>query len=338
MTTDAPASEAPSHDAEREAYAAWLARSPQASLYCEPWWLDVVAPGRWRILTVEKGGKLQAAWPVVFDRPHAPKAVVMPPLTQKLGMLLPDMQQKKQAEVLSEQHRLMDRLIEQLPAVKRFNQRFHENLTNWLPFYWRGYQQTTRYTYLVQPLGDENERWEAMRTTARTEVRKAQKAGLTVTTDMAPDAFWPLHEQVFDRQGRAAPFSRDFLRRIDQAVTTHAERVIFAAYDPEGRPHAAVYLVLHRDTAYYLLSGSDPSLRSSGATYLLLWEAMRYASERVRRFDFEGSMIQPIEAAFRAMGARQTPYFQITRAEPGLADRARQTLSRAKELARRLSR
>jgi len=296
-----------------ERYQAFLRASPQGSVYCEPWWLDAVAPGRWDVLTVEKKGKLQACWPLVFDRLERPRQVTMPPLTQKLGILLPDMSEKKYAEALSEHHRLTEALIEQLPAVRRFSQRFHEHFTNWLPFYWRGFGQMSRYTYLIEPLGDADGRWAAMRTLARQNIRKAEKAGLTVSRDLPPEDFWPLNEQTFTRQGRASPFSRELLRRVDAACVANAERKIFAATDADGRLHAAVYLVIHGDTAYYLLGGSDPELRSSGASYRLFWEAMAYAAERVRRFDFEGSMVQSIEAAFRAMGGRQTPYFAISR-------------------------
>ncbi len=43
-------------------------------------------------------------------------------------------------------------------------------------------------------------------------------------------------------------------------------------------------------------------------------------------FDFEGSMLKPVERFFRAFGGRQTPYLRVSRATPaaraGLAMRA----------------
>ncbi len=43
-------------------------------------------------------------------------------------------------------------------------------------------------------------------------------------------------------------------------------------------------------------------------------------------FDFEGSMLQPLERFFRAFGARQTPYLSVSRtsrvAQAALAARA----------------
>lgn len=61
------------------------------------------------------------------------------------------------------------------------------------------------------------------------------------------------------------------------------------------------------------MGGSDPDLRNSGANSLCMWEAIKFASTATKAFDFEGSMIEPVERFFRAFGARQKPYFQISK-------------------------
>jgi len=54
-------------------------------------------------------------------------------------------------------------------------------------------------------------------------------------------------------------------------------------------------------------------LRKSGALNLCIWDAIKFASTKVNRFDFEGSMVETIEISFRAFGAEQVPYFKITK-------------------------
>ena len=66
-------------------------------------------------------------------------------------------------------------------------------------------------------------------------------------------------------------------------------------------------------SAYDLMGGSDPSLRTSGAMSLLMWEAIKFAGQVTRRFDFEGSMLQPVERFFRAFGGRQVRFPRLTR-------------------------
>src|SRR5260370_7073664 len=94
---------------------------------------------------------------------------------------------------------------------------------------------------------------------------------------------------------------------------------MFFAEGPEGRIHAAVYIIWDDRSAYYLMGAADPELRNSGATSLLLWEAIQFAATVTRSFDFEGSMIESIERFFRAFGAKQKPYFHISRMIPLMA-------------------
>jgi hypothetical protein len=74
-----------------------------------------------------------------------------------------------------------------------------------------------------------------------------------------------------------------------------------------------VYLVWDAESAYSLMSGNDPRLRSSGAISLLRWEAIKFAREVTRRFDFEGSMLEPVERFFRAFGGRQVRFARLAR-------------------------
>lgn len=45
----------------------------------------------------------------------------------------------------------------------------------------------------------------------------------------------------------------------------------------------------------------------------LTWEAIKFSSGVTKTFDFEGSMIESVERFFRAFGAKQKPYFQVSK-------------------------
>jgi len=61
------------------------------------------------------------------------------------------------------------------------------------------------------------------------------------------------------------------------------------------------------------MGGGAPDLRNSGATSLCMWEAIQFAATVTKSFDFEGSMLETVERFFRAFGAKQTPYFAISK-------------------------
>jgi hypothetical protein len=122
-----------------------------------------------------------------------------------------------------------------------------------------------------------------------------------------------LHKLTFARQELQLPYSREFVRRLDDACNARAACQSFFAEDEARRVHAAAYIVWDERSAYYLMGGGDPELRTSGAMSLVLWEAIKFSHQVSRRFDFEGSVIEPIERFFRAFGARQVPYFYVSR-------------------------
>jgi hypothetical protein len=301
----------PAHTSD--AYDSLLAVSPQRSIYCNRWWLEAVAPGNWQILAIPKGGsELAAAWPLVSYRAGKSFYVQMPMLSQKLGILFAPTT-AKYAENLSRQHTLIDQLIDKVPAFTSFTHSFHESFTNWLPFAWRGFEQTTRYTYLLDGIENHDTLWQEMRTTARTEIRKAVRSKLSVYDDIDLELFLALNNKTFERQGLEPPIAHETIRRVDQALLANAGRKILSAKDASGVIHAAVYIAWHRGTAYYLMAGADPTLRRSGAQYLLMWEAIRFSSTVADVFDFEGSMIPGVESAIRDLGGRQHMYFSITK-------------------------
>jgi hypothetical protein len=290
------------------------------SSYClfqEPWWLDAVSPGQWLSLEARRGDELAARMPIVLRRKYGLRIIRQPPLTPMLGPWVRSAAGAR-AKDLSAQRKLFDQIIDQLPEWDYFEANFHHRIADWLPFYWRGFKQTTLYTYVLQDTSSTERLWRGLRENVRRNIRNAEKR-VSIRVDLSLDAFLDLAELTFARQKRNLPFERALFHRIDAACAARGARQMFFAEDAEGRLHAAIYLVADAEYVYYLLGGADPRLRSSGAQILLLWEAIKYASEIGRRFDFEGSMIEPIERVFRAFGAVQVPYMQVYAARP-LAD------------------
>ena len=281
------------------------------SIFAQPWWLDAVAPGSWNEISIRENGRLLARLPYVRKRSRGFTHITMPLLTQHLGPWLHSYAEKT-ANRLADEKRLMTEIIDRLPPFDSFSQHFHHSISNWLPFYWRGFQQTTRYTYVLEQLRDLDAVWKGMRENIRREVRKATKM-VTVRDDLGLDAVYELNRKTFGRQGLAMPYSRELVARIDEGCARHGCRRALFAEDAQGRLHAAAYIVWDEQAAYYLIGGGDPDLRNSGAMSLLLWEAIQFAATVTQTFDFEGSMIEPVERFFRAFGSTQKPYFRVTK-------------------------
>ena len=285
---------------------------PSIPIFSRDWWLDAVCEGSWDALMVEKDGRIAASMPICLE-PRGPfRYLGHPPLTPSLGPWIRSSNAKYVTRLAKEKD-LMTALIDQLPQYDKFTQKWHRTTTNWLPFHWRGFEQTTLYTYVLDDLDRLDELWKSVDSRIRREIRKAtNRYGLEVRDSEDIVGFVDLNVAVFIRQGRTQPYSLVLVRRVVAACQRHGCRKIWIAADDENRIHAAVYIVWDQSSAYYIMGGMDPGLRTTGASSLLLWEAIRHASSVTREFDFEGSMIESIERFFRGFGARQMPYFSVS--------------------------
>jgi hypothetical protein len=300
-------------------------------IFEQPWWLDAVAPGQWGAAEVTRGDKVVARLPYMLRRRFGLTTIGQPPFTQTLGPWLAPMEGKYARRVETEK-KLLGQLVEALPPFDFFRQSLSPSLTNWLPFYWAGFEATVRYTYRVGDLTDLDRVRSEFQEHVRRGIKKAESA-VEINHDYPLEDLLRLNEQTYARQGVKSPDDPALIRRLDSACAARGARRILGAVDAEGRTHAALYVVWDDRTLYALINARDAELQTFGSNTLLYWEAIKLAAEVSQLFDFEGSMLEPIEHFFRGFGGRQTPYFSISKAgikaKSALAARsARAALSR----------
>jgi len=296
-----------------EEYRQWeelVESSPQGSLFCRSWWLKVVAPDA-RVLGYFDRGRLIAGIPLFFKKRLGVTFCTMPSLTQTWGVVIEPIEGKLVHQI-TRQMEILTIFARHLAGEQVFLQRFHPTIANFLPFHWLGFQQVSRVTYVIEHLCYLDRVWAEMRENQRREIRKAEKRGIIVEP-CTPEVVVHNLAKTYTRQGLRTPVEAQFLRRIHHVAQENRAGNCFAARDLYGRVHAAAMLVWDRKRAYYLAGGGDPSLRTSGATALLLWRMMQFASSRSAVFDFEGSQIPAVERFFRAFGASQVWYHEISK-------------------------
>lgn len=282
-----------------------------APIFLQPWWLEAVAPGRVRWAVIQKGRDIAAIMPYVYRQRAGIATVESPSKTPYLGPWMRP-SSAKYAKRLAEEKDLYQALVAQLPPHARFDMCFHPGVTNWLPFYWHGFQQSTKYTYRIFPFSSIEEVWSETLENIRRNIRKARKT-LHLDPNDDVEILLRLHKMTCERQGIVFPHTDEEIFRIHEACQKQKVGKIFVARDEHSRIHAAGWFLWDNDWVYYYMSGADPSLRTSGAGSLIVWRGIELAHEMGKGFDFEGSMVEPIERFFRAFGARQVPYFHLKR-------------------------
>ena len=293
-----------------KAYRAFANGVQDLPVFVQPWYLDAVASNRWGAAVVERGGQPAAVQPWFAKRLGPWNVIAMPPLCKFMGpYFAPPFRSVRSI------YKLSDQLIQGLPRHALFRQNFHYSYTNWLPYYWKGFRQTTRYSYVLENIQDLT----AVRANFSTDYRnnKIPKAEQVVglVDDLQSEHLHRLLEMTYARQSMKSGISSGYIDHIySEADRNQAGKLLFAL-DRKGDVHAGLFMLRDRDTAYLLLAADDPRYRQHGAGVWLIWQAIRFAAEawKVSRFDFLGSVKQSIEQSRRQFGGQAVPYHAIER-------------------------
>lgn len=306
----------------KEAYHTLCQTEDTIPVFSQDWWLDVVCgETKWDVHLIEQNSRIQAALPYYVPRTDI---ILMPPFTQTMGIwFAPHAKDAKYTSVLEQRQAICKLLIEKIKDCKSFRQNFHHTFTDWLPFYWNDYVQTTRYTYILKELSDPEHLWGNMSQHTRRNIKKAKEQFQIIVKKGIPvDDFLRVQAQTFERQKIKNTQSFDILKELIHVCRQRGQGDLWGGYDQEGNLHAAVFVVWQKKVAYYLAGGGNSRLRGSGAHSLVLWEAIREMADYSESFDFEGSMLPGVERFFREFGGVQTPYFAINKGKLSLIDRA----------------
>jgi hypothetical protein len=301
----------------KDKYRELCSKEKSIPIFSKDWWMDgVCGEDNWDVALVEKNGEIVASMPYYFIMNKGSMSIKQPMLTQTNGIHFTynTVNIGKYNKRLSLEKEIINAIVDELEGkiLADYNQSFRYSFTNWLPFYWRGFSQTTRYTYVIENICDLDSVFSNFDSGLRNEIKKADKK-LQVLEDLSIEEFYNINKKTYMRQNMKMPYSLEFMENVDLKCKENNSSKIFYAIDEYQNIHAAIYIVYDNNSAYYLMGGIDPEYRSSNATALLIWKAIQFSANVSKSFDFEGSMIESIESFFRSFGGKQKQYFNISK-------------------------
>lgn len=214
------------------------------------------------------------------------------------------------------EHNASKILIDKLEALHLayYYQRFSPTITDWLPFYWRGYRQTTRYTYRIDDISDTEQVFESFdRTKERQRRIRRIIDNYSVDTDVDTDTFVNFHAAYWKSRGQKDLLSKELMQRVISTSIARGQGLTIGLRDANGRLVAAWFAVYDKNCAHALLSAKAPGEQSADVSALLVWRMIEALSARTKAFDFEGSMEPTLEYFYRSFGARQVPLMEVSR-------------------------
>lgn len=303
----------------KERYIEFCKEESGIALYSKPFWMDAVSEcggGEWDVCIYEKNGKIMGTLTFFVKKKYGLNYITQPPITKQTHCWIRYSEKCSASKRIALEREVVGVLIEQLEAVCRernivyYQQSFLPEFSNWLPFYWEGYQETALYTYRIQkglPYAQVSKNYNSG---IRYDVKKAAAQAIVYESENI-ELLYQLHCMTMARQNKKSGYSLEFMRSFDKVCAAQKCRKIFVAEDSEKNVHCAVYIAWDEDWVYYLWAGTDPSFRKYNFSTLLVDHAIRFACDAGRGFDFEGSVVPGIELFFSKFGGKQEMYHTI---------------------------
>ena len=281
--------------------------SPQGSIYAKTWYLDALNIN-YQIGVLEKDNCIYAGIVLAENEIHT---YSNPLLVKFLGILYKPFVGKDYT-IATNEIKHLTKLLKCIGNIKTFDYFFHPQFTNWTPFYWGKYRQQTYYTYRIDFKDKTLEQiYQNFDKKIKNEIKNAIKSQITIIENVEFDAFFEVIEKTFLRQGGKSPFNKKRLKYFIETLSGKYAIKLFAAKNINNDITAVAGVIYDTKCAYLILNGIDHKKIIRGTNEYLLYKTIEYSHNNSQTFDFEGSMIKPIESFYRKFGGTLTPYMRI---------------------------
>ena len=146
-------------------------------IFFQPWWLDATAGKQnWGVAIYEKSNEVFGVLPFFYKNKTIFKFLGLPVFSQHLGPWLIYPKGQKSNTKLAFEKEVLTNLINLLPKANLSVIKAHHSVQNILPFVWKGFNSTVKYTYIIKDiLNKETVLLKKLSSGTRKNIKKAQK-------------------------------------------------------------------------------------------------------------------------------------------------------------------
>jgi len=306
----------------KERYKTFCDEHPEIPLFMQYWWMEAANIGKeWDVLFYEENNKIKASFVYLIVKKLNFKFILQPMLSQYSGLWIDYQPDITSTEKLSVENKIMSNLIEQIENLKftYFEQNFHYSVANWLPFHWKNYRQTTRYTYQIKDIKNLKNVYDSFSYAKQKHIKK-NNDNLQIDISVSAEDFFYFHKECLKQKGKGIEYSLHLFLTIYNEAIRREQGLIVAIKDKNQNLHSALFVVWDKKSAYSLISAINPKFKFDGTSTKMFWEAIKLVSNKTEIFDFEGSMTEGVAKSFQQFGTQQIPYFNISKSKSFIFD------------------
>jgi hypothetical protein len=262
---------------------------PPGTIYHHPWWLDATTDAQWTCVTAGVRAGFTARLPTFRPTGRLRRRVLTnPPLTRMLGPVF-DRVHGDGALTEDTAQRLTADLVAQLPSGASFSQVFAPEARGLFSFRHAGYRVQADYTFWLTASASRDDGWLRIHPKTR---RQLRRAGDQYHVDRAVGvdefvAFYVAAKRA-DGQRPVVP-DAPTIRALLTAALARSHGRLLGCRTSHGALASVAFVAHDADTAHLVMTARDAAVAHSGAVGLLVWDAVLWARDSQRAFDFDGS-------------------------------------------------
>jgi len=234
----------------------------------------------------------------------------IPPYTQYFSPLYRSDEKGKHS--LTEEHTCIKLLLGEIRNSAQTDFKLPRGHQSILPYHWKGFETSVTITHIIT--GTLQDYLSNLNKNKLRELKKLQQlvasGDITIEQEIKENELLHLLQQTSERKGFDAR-SALVVKLVIESDVSFAKRFIIRSR--EQGLLAFGFFPYDSRAVYNLVNASvritDPVLKT--VNLLLLYQAIEFALNSGRTFDFEGSMLPGVEAFCRLMGGTQVPVYRV---------------------------
>ena len=300
--------------------------SENGTVFHTSWWHEAWGVPYDIYALMNEDGEIESGMPVYISRfQNMPQAmdllgirgVTKPPLTPINGPVFKACTKTSRSTIYTHVKKELLNSLQSLPKVDFYDFHLWRSCSDLMPFIWNGFETQVLYTYII-PAENVNNWQSNMSKNARRFLKDAriaaEKEGFSEILTGVPfeEMDLPFRGTMKAKDFQVSQYSK--MHTWWETVQKRKAGMSYLIRDKEGKPACASIMVWDNRTAYALMNGMVPTVRSDGNINMLLFERMiNDALNMGLDFDFEGSSLMGVERFYRGFGGEMRPCFRAVK-------------------------
>ena len=293
-------------------YRSLCEKHPEIPLFMQAWWLDDASKENWDVIFAKIHDEIVGFFVFSYQKKFGKTIITNLPLTQYSGPFIFYPTTLNKGDKHSFENKIYTSIIEQLNSKKVdfIEINCHHSFKNWQQFYWNGYKQTTKYTYILENISNQENLLKEMAYCRRRKI-KNNKSEYRISLELTAEEFYDFYRKELELQGKNIIYSKEYFLNLHSISKTREQGQIISLYNEKNELLTAVWVIWDKERAYHMIQANNK--KCSEYTTLLLWEILNFLKDKTKNYDFEGSMIKGIALRDQSYGAVAVPYHSISK-------------------------